>query len=272
MELETVIYEKKNRVAYVTLNRPHRLNAITPQMNEELQQVWADYNEDDECWVAVVTGAGERAFCAGADLKELSQRYEKGEHPSGASLTGPRVRMMQEGFKPSPAMNDVLKPVIAAVNGVTAGGGLHFLAECDFAICSDNATFTDPHVSFGLVSAVETLGVSRRIPVGPVMRMVMMGRFERMDAQRAYELGLVTEVVPLEKLMPRATELAETIAENCPYAVRQSKRAIIGGLEMTLQDARVMAWHIIEETDRTVDAHEGALAFAEKRKPQWKLR
>ncbi len=272
MEYETLVYEKKGRVAYVTLNRPERLNAINPRMEQELRRVWAEYKEDDDAWVAVVTGAGDRAFCAGADLKELAQRIEEGEDMTGHFSSSPRVRRMEEGFKPSPGLNDVWKPVIAAVNGVCAGGGLHFMAECDFAICSENASFTDPHVSFGLVSAVETVGLTRRIPIGAVMRMAMMGKHERITAQRAYELGLVTEVLPPERLMPRAIELAEAIAENCPYAVRQTKQALIGGLEMNLRDAITMAWHVVEETNRSVDAQEGPKAFAEGRKPQWQLR
>jgi enoyl-CoA hydratase/carnithine racemase len=272
MDFETLIYEKKNRVVYITLNRPERMNAINPQMERELQRVWAEYNEDDDAWVAVVTGAGERAFCAGADLKELAGRIEKGEHMTGQFSSGARVHRMEEGFKPSPGMNDVWKPVIAAVNGVCAGGGLHFMAECDFAVCSENASFTDPHVSFGLVSAVETVGLTRKMPIGPVMRMVMMGKHERITAQRAYELGLVTEVVPLEKLLPRVTELAEAIAENAPYAVRQTKRALIGGLHMNLRDALTVAWDIVEETNKSADAQEGPRAFAEGRNPEWRLR
>src|ERR1022692_2261495 len=106
MKLETVIYEKRDRVAYVTLNRPERLNAINPQMETELRWIWRDFDDDNECWVAVVTGAGDRAFCAGADLKELSERQAKGEEITG-HFDGPRVRTMEEGFKPSPGMNGV---------------------------------------------------------------------------------------------------------------------------------------------------------------------
>lgn len=271
MDLETVIYEKRGRVAYVTLNRPARFNAISAQMETELRQVWRDFEEDDEHWVAVVTGAGDKAFCAGADLKDLSERQARGEETTG-HFDGPRVRMMEEGFKPSPAMNGVSKPVIAAVNGVCAGGGLHFMAECDFAIASENASFTDPHVSFGLVSAVETIGLSRRMPPGVVMRMALMGRHERLSAQRAYEVGLVTEVVDQRELATTAERLANAIAENAPYAVRQTKRAILGGLEHSLATAIRLGWHIVEETNRSVDSVAGPRAFAEGKTPDWQLR
>lgn len=272
MQFETIVYEKRDRVVSVTLNRPQRLNAINPLMERELRQAWAAYKEDDEAWVAIVTGTGDKAFCAGADLKELAQRIEAGQHITGQFETGARVRRMEEGFRPSPAMNDVWKPVIAAVNGVCAGGGLHFMAECDFAIASENATFVDPHVSFGLVSAVETVGLTRRMPPSAVLRMAMMGKHERLTAQRAYELGLVTELTTAEQLMPRAFEIAAAIAENAPFAVRQTKKALAGGLEMTLRDALQMAWYVVEETNTSVDAQEGPRAFAEGKKPEWRLR
>ncbi len=269
--LKTVIYEKKGRIAYITLNRPERYNAVNPEMTAEMEQVWDDYKNDDEVWVAIITGAG-KAFCAGGDLKELSSRYESDGAKSMVGRRSQTERLMAGRWKVSPGMCDVWKPVIAAVNGIVAGGGLHFLGECDFAICSENASFTDPHVTSGLVTAIETLRLSRRIPMAIVLRMAMMGRYERISAQRAYEVGMVTEIVPHDKLMARATEIAEAICKNSPYAVRMSKIAIAGGLEMNLRDATDLAWYIVEEVNTSDDTKEAIKAFTEKRSAQWKLR
>ncbi|MFC1966953.1 enoyl-CoA hydratase/isomerase family protein, partial [Chloroflexota bacterium] len=169
-------------------------------------------------------------------------------------------------------MEETYKPVILAVNGICAGGGLHFICDSDIAICSENASFFDPHVNVGFVSGWEPVGLSRRIPLAYVLKMVLMGSKFRIDAKKALEIGLVTEVVPPDKLMPRASEIAEIILENSPLAVRLSKKAIMQGLNVGLSGGLENAAPILKEVWYTKDHAEGKRAFAEKRKPDWKAR
>ncbi len=258
MAYETIIYEKKGRIAYVTLNRPETLNAFNNTMHNELYDVWQKVMKDDDVWVVVLTGAG-RAFCSGADMKEATQASETGE----ARRTG------HFGF---PSWTEEMnKPIVCAINGICAGAGLILLGDCDIVICSEDTQFLDPHVSVGWVPFFETMATARRMPFGLAMRIALMGTTERMSAQRAYQVGLVSEVVPHYKLMERATEIAQTIAEQAPLAVRTIKELmnkVLGapyteGIEMGLQATR--------KVDReSEDAKEGPRAFAQKRKPEWK--
>jgi enoyl-CoA hydratase/carnithine racemase len=165
----------------------------------------------------------------------------------------------------------VWKPVITAVNGICAGGAFHWVAEADIVICSSDAQFFDPHVSVGQVVSIEAIALMRKIPAEAVMRMAFLGRYERMSADRAYELGMVSEVVdPPERLRDRAQELAETIARNSPAAMAATKRALWGALEMGLTDAcRAGARELVSMWGHP-DQTEGPAAFAERREPQWK--
>jgi enoyl-CoA hydratase/carnithine racemase len=165
--------------------------------------------------------------------------------------------------------NRVWKPVIAAVNGVCAGGGLHFVADADIVIASETATFLDPHVSVGQVSAYETIALVRKSPMESIVRMALMGRYERIDAHRARELGILSEVVPAAALRDRAQELGETIARNSPAAMAATKRALWAALEHGLTDAcRIGAGHLVGMWGHP-DQDEGPRAFAEKRAPVW---
>lgn len=263
MAYETVIYEKRGHIGYITLNRPQALNALSRQLMREMAEVWQDFRDDDDLWIAIVTGAGERAFCSGADVKGMPGRaaepWDGGVQPES-----------REPYRPG--LYNIAKPIICAVNGLCAGGGLDFVTETDIAICSENAEFLDPHVTIGLVSAHEMIQLSKRIPWGVAMRMGLMGRQERMSAQRAYDIGLVTEVVPLPQLLPRATEIAEAILENAPLAVRGTKACIRKGLDLPLLEAVILGDYIRRDNVGTEDSQEGPRAFAEKRKPVWKAR
>ncbi len=270
MAYETVIYEKKGRIAYITLNRPEALNSLTPTMIREMIEIWQDVEDDDNIWVAVVTGAG-RALCTGADVKEAAKAVTDGGDAVGVrSSRAHPIRI--SGKRWGPRTNDVTKPIICAANGPVAGGGLDFVTECDIAICSDDAFFMDPHVSISWVSGHEMLQMARRVPFGVALRMAIMGRQERMSAQRAYEVGLVTEIVPRERLLERATELAEAVMENGPLAVRATKYGMWKTLGMPIDEAEAIAMGPLRRVAESEDHSEGPLAFAQKRKPNWKGR
>jgi enoyl-CoA hydratase/carnithine racemase len=255
---ETLRVEVDGPVVTLTLNRPDRLNAISPVMLEELRTFWPMYDADRDLRVAIITGAGERAFCSGADVSTVA---DKSRNRTSDFLRENRFTPLQAGIS---------KPTICAVNGVCAGGGLHFVADSDFTICSDTATFLDPHVSVGQVSAIETTVLSRRIPHGSVMRMMLLGRHERLTAEQAHAIGMVTEVIPGEKLLDRATELAGFIASGSPAAIAASRKAIWDAMNKPLEDALNYAWVLLRaHGDHHPDAQEGPRAFAERREPRW---
>jgi enoyl-CoA hydratase/carnithine racemase len=256
---ETLLVETDGPVVTVTLNRPDRLNAISPVMLAELRAFWPMYDADPGLRVAVVTGSGERAFCSGADVSSV---VDKSRNRTSDFLRENRFTPLQAGLS---------KPTICAVNGVCAGGGLHFVADCDFTICSDTATFLDPHVSVGQVSAIETTVLSRRVPHGSVMRMMLLGRHERLTAVQAQAIGMVTEVVPAAKLRARAAELAGFVAAGSPAAIAASRKAIWGAMNKPLGDALDYAWVLLRaHGDHHPDAEEGPRAFAERRDPRWR--
>jgi enoyl-CoA hydratase/carnithine racemase len=261
MPFETIRYEKSDGVAVITLARPDRHNAIDPVMARELPEAWRDVKDDPSVVVAVVTGAGERAFCTGFDVGVIAgdETVDVGEGGAkGAPL----------GF--TAIHNRCYKPVITAVNGMVCGGGLHFVADSDLVICSDRATFFDTHVNVGLVAGLEPIGLARRgIPLDAVLRLSLVGRAERMSAARALEVGLTGEVVPLPSLLPRAFELAKEIAKSSPAALAATKRAIWESLDGGLRDAEALGWRIIREYWGHPDIAEGARAFSERRVPIW---
>ncbi|MBI4295182.1 MAG: enoyl-CoA hydratase/isomerase family protein [Chloroflexi bacterium] len=260
MAYEAVIYEKKGSIVYIILNRPHKLNALSMRMMQEMGQAWRQFNEDD-AGVAIVTGAGQ-AMCAGADIKEIVE----GRIPMA------RAARDQTVVRWGPRKYRVMKPVVAAIHGVCCGAGLDFATESDVVICSEDAQFFDSHVTVGLVSAHEMIQLSRRIPLGLALRMAVMGGTDRMDAQRAYQVGLVSEVVPRERLLERATEIARAILEQAPLAVRGTKQCILDTYHLPLEEALEVGEYIRRENVGTEDIVEGPRAFVEKRKPVWKGR
>jgi enoyl-CoA hydratase/carnithine racemase len=265
MSYETILYDVRDRTATITFNRPDRLNAISPQMAEELRRAYAAAEADPEVWTVLVTGNG-RAFCAGADVGEIP---EDGRviYPEPYLSTYAQWEAPQEA---TPPFRSMTKPVIAAVNGICCGAGLDLLTTGDIAIASDRAEFFDPHVSIGLVSGRESVRLARILPLGVAMRVALMGKHERMSAQRAYELGLVTEIVPHDDLPRRAREIAATINRNAPLAVRGTRLAIRRGIDLPLAEAEILAEAFRERVVRTDDAKEGPAAFMEKRTPDWK--
>jgi enoyl-CoA hydratase/carnithine racemase len=261
-EFDTLRVERDGAVTIVTIDRPERLNAINGAMMVELERFWDGFDADPDQRVAVVTGAGVRAFCVGADVKEIA---ELGELPE--RQRHPDVRIAS---RITPLQARVSKPAICAVNGICAGGGLHFVADCDVTIAAEEATFIDPHVSVGQVSALEPVVLARRMPLGALLRMVLVGSHETMTAERAYELGIVTEVVPRANLLDAALVLAQRIAANSPAAVAASRRAIWDSLELPLEGARQHGWDLLRRHWAHPDFEEGPRAFAERREPRWR--
>jgi enoyl-CoA hydratase/carnithine racemase len=267
MDFTTIRYQVEDRVATITLDRPDQLNALSPAMVTELHDAYAAAEADDDVWILLVTGNG-RAFCTGADVTEIP---EDGRvvYPEPYLSTFPQWEAPQEG---TPPFRSMTKPILVAVNGLCCGAGLDWVTTGDIVIASDRAEFFDPHVSIGLVSGREVVRLARALPTNIAMRMALMGRHERMGASRAFDLGLVSEVVPHEQLLERAVELAGIVNRNAPLAVRGTRLAIRRGLDLPMHDAEVMAETFRERVVRTDDAKEGPRAFVEKRQPEWRAR
>jgi enoyl-CoA hydratase/carnithine racemase len=253
----TIDYSLTDGVALIRLNRPSRRNAINSAMSRELPRVWQQFKNDPEAVVAIVTGAGDRAFCSGADIGDLPQ------------LDMHSVEAARAGMAWTARQNAVWKPVICAVNGATVGGGLHFVADSDIVLAAHSASFSDSHVSVGLVSGLEPVALARRMPLEAVLRMALVGAAERMDADRALQCGLVGEVVPDVDLLDRAFDIARTMAGNSPSAMARTKQAIWAAKELSLEAALDHAWGRIIEHNRGADFAEGQRAFLERRAPQW---
>lgn len=258
---ETLVVERHGRVGWLVLNRPEALNAMNSRMREELADAWRELDADPAVRVIVQTGAG-RAFQTGADLREVAT--------DGQGMSRYQDDLLNFDLHFTAWHQKVGKPVIAAVNGVCAGGGLHFVADADIVIAASDAEFFDPHVSVGQVTAIEVIGLAKKIPFGAVMRMALVGAHERMGAARAYELGLVSEVIdPPERLREAAQELAERIARNSPAALAATKKSLEAALELGLTDAcRVGSQYLVGLWGHP-DQVEGPRAFVEKREARW---
>ncbi|HEX6238830.1 MAG TPA: enoyl-CoA hydratase/isomerase family protein [Acidimicrobiales bacterium] len=260
---ETLKVERHGHVGWLLFDRPDQLNAMNSTMREELALAWRELDDDPDVRVIVHTGEG-RAFQTGVDVAELAT--------DGVGME--RYRRSIEGWDLhfTSWHQGVWKPVITAVNGLCAGGAFHWVADADIVIAASDAEFFDPHVSVGQASTIEMITLLRRMPAEAVMRMALVGRHERMSAQRAYELGMVSQVVdPPDRLREAAQQLAETIARNSPAAMAASKRALWGALELGLTDAcRAGAAELVSLWGHP-DQEEGPRAFAEKRDPDWQV-
>jgi enoyl-CoA hydratase/carnithine racemase len=261
MGYQTLAIEKQDRVATLTLNRPERHNAFNLAMARELDAFWADVKRDPKVVCVIVTGAGDKAFCTGMDIGDVAD--------GSARSTGTLPRDQSPWFRLTAIQNHCWKPVITAVNGMACGGGLHFVADSDLVICSETASFFDTHVKVGLIAGLEPVGLTRRMPLEAVLRMALLGGSERIDAPRALALGLVGEVLPPTRLLPRARELAAKIAEHSPAALARTKQAIWQSLDVGLDEALERTWKLINEHTKHPDLNEGSRAFVEKRRPRW---
>ncbi|GLY38941.1 enoyl-CoA hydratase [Amycolatopsis sp. NBRC 101858] len=218
-ELTTVTYTTAGHIATVTLNRPEALNSFDQKMCDEFALIWEEVKTDDDVHVVVLRAAGDKAFSTGVDVKQRLR------HPDNL------WNDVDPGESLSPKLNRVWKPLVAAVHGMAAGGAFYWLNEADIIICSDDATFFDPHVSYGMTAALEPIGLARRVPLGEALRITLLGLDERLSAERALQIGLVSEVVPRAGLWKRADELAGIIAAKPPVAIQGSVRAIWESLD-----------------------------------------
>lgn len=255
-----ILFERRGRVAVVTINRPDAMNAIDPETNAELESAWQDFERDPELLVGVLTGAGDRAFSAGADLKTLiplqreqARRREAPEWNFGGITRGARSS----------------KPIVAAVNGHCLAGGLEMALACDIRLCSPNATFGLAEVRWAIIpGAGGTQRLPRAVPLGLALEMILSGN--SIDAGEALRVGLVNRVVPLPDLVSEAVRLAETIASRGPLAVRAAKRAVLEGLNLGIEAGLELEAELFEQLMHTEDAVEGPRAFAEKRPPRFR--
>src|SRR5689334_5570183 len=253
MAFEFVRYEKRNRIAYVTINRPEVMNALHPPANEELARVWDDFAADPETWVAILTGAGDRAFSAGNDLKWTAQHG---------------VPRMPEGGFGGIVAREIWKPLIAAVNGVALGGGLEIALACDVIIAAEHAKLGLPEPRVGLMAAAGGVHrLPRHIPLKIAMGMMLTGK--PITAAEGHRLGLVNEVVPAAELMEAAERWARTIAECSPMSVQATKQAAMEGLKKPLPEAMFDHYPGVDALWASDDSKEGPRAFAEKRAPRW---
>jgi enoyl-CoA hydratase len=255
---KTLIYEKKDNIGLLTINRPDKMNAISMELTSELKQLLDEVENDEELRVMVVTGAGDKAFVAGADINELVDREAK---------MGRRVsKERQEIFS---RIENLHVPVIAAVNGYALGGGLELALACSIRICSEKAQFGAPEVKLGIIPGDGgTQRLPRLVGSGRAMEMILTGDF--IDAQEAYRIGLVNKVVPPDKLMEVAMELAQKIASRPPLAVRYAKEAVNRSQEGAVGPGFALESFLHALCCTTEDKKEGVSAFLEKRKGEFK--
>jgi enoyl-CoA hydratase/carnithine racemase len=260
-DFEFLIVERRGPVGWLINNRPDQLNAMNAGMRDEFASAWIELDADPDVRVIVHTGEG-RAFQTGVDVSEIAS--------DGVGMQRYRESMEHFDVHFTAWHQGVRKPVITAVNGICCGGGFHWIADADIVIAASDAQFFDPHVSIGQVVSLEAIGLIRKMPVEAVMRMAFVGKYERMGAARAYELGMVSQIVdPPERLRDAAQELAETVARNSPAALAATKRALWRALELGLTDAcRAGAQDLVSMWGHP-DQEEGPRAFAANREPEW---
>jgi E-phenylitaconyl-CoA hydratase len=259
----SVVFEKKDRIAVLTIHRPDAMNALDPETSSALTQAWLDFRDDPELWVAILTGAGEKAFCAGADLKRMN------EFLALSPMERYRLREQEPGLGGLPRNLPIWKPVIAAVNGHCLAGGLELALACDIRIAAEHARFGLAEVKWGIIPGQGgTQRLPRLIPVGKALEMILTA--DPIDAPEAYRLGLVNRVVSMKNLMPTAIAMAEKICENAPLAVRAAKEAVWRGLDLPLEEGLRVEQFLANLVRDSADVQEGMKAFAEKRKPQFR--
>jgi crotonobetainyl-CoA hydratase/dehydration protein DpgD len=265
-DVPRVRYEKEGHLATVTLDRPRSLNAMDLRMHEELAEVWDDVEADENVWAVVLTGAGDRAFSVGQDLKELDRRNRSGV--AGTSSFGSRGK---PGYPRLTERFGLSKPVIARVDGYALGGGFELVLACDLVIASDRSTFGLPEARLGLMAgAGGVFRLTRQAPYRAAMGHLLTGR--RMTAQRAYELGLVNEVVPAGQLDDCVAEWVGDLLKCAPLSVRAMKEVARESASLSLPDAFTADYAWEKRRMGSADALEGPRAFAERRPPRWQGR
>jgi enoyl-CoA hydratase/carnithine racemase len=266
VDYQTLLYEAGDGVARVTLNRPDVYNAFNQRMLGEFRAAWGAIRGDPAVRAVVVTGSGDKAFCTGID------RTEAMADPDGPSRSPNPFEFDDPGRSLGPKSNGVWRPVVASVNGMACGGAFYLLGEADIIIAADHATFFDPHVTYGMASAYESLHMMPRLPLGELLRMQLLGSHERMSARRALEIGLVSEVVAGGQLAETAKWIADAIASQPPLAVEATLRAIWRGLDVPHAAALESAYGYVRLGNTPESLREGQQQFASGRRTQWRLR
>ena len=248
-----VLFERMGAIAHVTINRPERLNACDFETYARLAEIWREFQDDPTLRVAILTGAGERAFCAGSDIK-TNYVERPGEEPHNLLF---------------PILLNLTKPIIAAINGHANGGGLEQALACDIRVAADHAQFGLGEVRLGwLPGGGGTQRLPRLIPLGRALEMLYTGN--RIGAQEALRVGLVDHVVPMDQLIARCEAIAQEICKSAPLAVQRIKHVALRGLDRSLAEGLELEREHYAWLQTTEDAREGALAFAAKRPPNWK--
>jgi enoyl-CoA hydratase/carnithine racemase len=287
-DYETLLFDRDPEagVATVTLNRPDAYNAFDSRMRLELRDVWTRLRNDDDVRAIVLTGAGDTAFCTGLDRNETIDDYVAGREQrtvagpnSHDPLATARVghiggpyQFDDPGELICPKQCDLWKPVVAAVNGMACAGAFYILGECDLIIAAEHATFFDPHVTYGMVAAYEPIHLMQKLPLGEILRVALLGASERMSAERASRIGLVSEVVPQDELAERAAWCARTIAESPPRAVQGTLRAIWAAHDTTRREALALADTFIALGTDPATIRQGQERFTSGRRVEWRLR
>ena len=272
MTHETLGFEKDDGIAWVTLNRPEVRNAINQTMRDELRELWRELRWDDDVRCIVLAAEGE-SFCTGIDRAEAvssdnTDAIEAGKYPGYPTPW----TYDDPGRDVGPKSCDLWKPVIAAVQGIACGGAFYMLGETEFIIAADDAVFFDPHVTYGMTAAYEPIHMLAKMPFQEIMRMSLLGADERMSAERAREIGLVSEVVPRDELRARVEWAARTIANAPALAVQGTLAALWTALEVSRSQAIGLA-HLFTRIGTDADAfREGQERFASGRRPEWRLR
>jgi enoyl-CoA hydratase len=262
-----LLYEKRDGVAYITFNRPEKRNALSPEVMCRLADAWIDYAADDEMRVAILTGAGDRAFCAGADLGRLIPLFTRARQPEDEWDR----RVLQDRSVGEAALLrgfPLYKPVISAINGFCLAGGTELIQATDLRIAAEHATLGLTEVSRAIIPAGGSMvRLPRQIPLCKAMEILLVG--DPISAEEAHRIGLVNCVVPAERVMPAAEEFARKIAANGPLAVRKIKETVLRGLSLPLDEGFRLEQESAREVMATEDAREGPRAFMEKRPPRY---
>jgi enoyl-CoA hydratase/carnithine racemase len=270
-QFDTLLYEEADGVAWVTLNRPEVHNAFNVRMQHELRDLWRGLRRNDDVRCVVLTGAGDKAFCTGIDRAE-TMGEQSGDAESIVGSGSTPFMFDDPGDNIGPKSNDLWKPVIAAVNGMACGGAFYMLGEVEFIVAADHATFFDPHVTYGMTAAFEPIHMLQKMPFHEIMRLSLLGNHERLSAERAHQIGLVSEVVPGAELRERVQWAAGAIASAPPLAIEGTVRAIWAGLEHTRSQALSQAYAYIGLGTNQDSIRQGQEMFASGRRIDWRLR
>lgn len=259
-----VKFEKKDKIAILTINRPLAMNALDTETLASLNKAWIDFRDNPELLVAVITGAGSKSFCSGADIKALAKYY--------ASTTAEQRKQKADtepGLGGITRNLEIWKPIIAAINGYCLAGGLEIALACDIRIASETAVFGFTEVNRGIIpTAGGTQRLPKLIPHGKSLEMLLTG--DRIDAKEAYRIGLVNKVVSSDQLLPEALNMAERICRNAPLAIQAAKKAVYQGMDLPLSEGLQLEHQLADPVFLSEDAKEGPKAFFEKRAPIFK--